>query len=59
MKEITTFLSNPIATDDYGTSNLTGLELLLAIALVGCTFAYLITRDGLLGRKIPEHHEGA
>lgn len=59
MKQIITFLSNPIATDEYGTSNLTGLELIIAIILVATTFAYLILRGGFKAANIPEHHEGA
>lgn len=45
MKQLSTWLSNPIGQDLYGTSGLTGLQFIIALSLVLSLFAWCLYED--------------
>lgn len=45
MKSLYTWLQNPVGHDQYGTSGLTGLQLIIALALIIGTLIYCIKED--------------
>lgn len=55
MKQLSTWLTSPVGQDSYGTSGLTGLQLIIACILVFGAFIYLAMKDKA-DRKL-EHNE--
>jgi uncharacterized BrkB/YihY/UPF0761 family membrane protein len=45
MKSLNAWLENPLASDNYGTATLTGLQFIIALAFIALLFTWCYVHD--------------